>query len=246
MTHKRTYENLVTKGRIQLKNEQGERFFLVMGLVLLAIVIGGFVPPVLARPGGAASMPMLLHVHGAVFVSWFLIFCAQARLAGSGSLTLHMRFGKASVLVAVVMVILGYFVIRGAYANPDWSIAGMPGAASVMFPFTDILNFSIAYSLALANRRNPSSHKRLMLLAGILIIDPAVARLVMTLGAAAPLIVILELLLFGALFTYDIVTRRRPSWATMLGLGLFAVALAAKLTVSHHPAWRSFVEFVFA
>ena len=229
-----------------MKKKQGETFFLVMGLILLAIVIAGFVPPALSRPGSAASMPILLHVHGAVFVSWFLIFCAQARFVGSGRLSLHRRLGKASVLVAVAMVILGYFVIRGAYANPEWNIAGMSGAASVMFPFTDIVNFTIAFGLALANRHNPSAHKRLMLLAGILIIDPAVARFVMTLGAAPPLIVILELLLLGALITYDIVTRRRPSWASMLGLGLFAAALVAKLTVSQQPVWRSFVELVFA
>lgn len=229
-----------------MKNKQGETFFLVMGLILLAIVIAGFVPPALSRPGGAASMPMLLHVHGAVFLSWFLMFCVQARLAGSGRLALHMRLGKASVLIAIAMITLGYLVIRSAYANPEWNIAGMSGAASVMFPFTDIVNFTIAFSLALANRHNPGAHKRLMLLAGILIIDPAVARLVMTLGAAPPLIVILELLLFGALITYDLVTRRRPSWASMLGLGLFAAALVMKLTMSHHPAWRSFVELVFA
>jgi uncharacterized membrane protein YozB (DUF420 family) len=228
-----------------LKTKRGERFFLVMGLVLLAIVIGGFLPRVLAHPGGAAALPMLLHVHGAVFVSWFVIFCAQARLAGSGNLELHMRLGKASVLVAAAMVLLGYFVTRGAYANPDWSVAGMPRAASVMFAFTDIVNFTIVYSLALANRRNSAAHKRLMLLAGIMIIDPAVARLVMTLGAAVPVIVILELALFGALFIYDFVTRRRPSWTSLVGFGLFAAALAAKFTVSEHPVWRSFVEFVF-
>lgn len=231
---------------MQMRNGQGEQFFLVMGLLLLAIVIGGFLPPMLVRPGGIASIPLLLHVHGVVFVSWFLLFCAQARLAGSGNIELHMRLGKASVLIASAMIILGYFVIRGAYANPDWNIAGMTGAASVMFPFTDMLNFTIVYSLALANRRNPAAHKRLMLLAGILIIDPAVARLVMTLEAAVPMIAVLELLLFAALFIYDVVTRRRPSWASVLGFGLFAAALAAKLTVSQHPGWHSFVEFVFA
>ncbi len=229
-----------------MKKRQGERFFLVMGLVLLGIVIGGFVPPILARPGGAASMPSLLHVHGVVFVSWFLVFCGQAHLAASGNIKLHMRLGKASVLIAATMIILGYFVISGAYAKPDWSIAGMSRAASVMFPFTDIVNFAIAYGLALANRRNPTAHKRLMLLAGILMIDPAVARLVSTLGAEVPVIVIVELVLFGVLFAYDLITRRRPSWTSLLGFGLFIAALAAKLTVSQHPVWHLFVDFVFA
>ena len=122
----------------------------------------------------------------------------------------------------------------------------MSGSASVMFPFTDIVNFAIAYSIALANRRNPAAHKRLMLLAGILMIDPAVARLVDTIGAPLPWIAILELALFGALIVYDLVTRRRPSWASLLGLALFALALLAKLAISQHPGWRSFADLLFA
>ncbi len=114
-----------------------------------------------------------------------------------------------------------------------------------MFPFTDILNFTIVYVLAIYFRRSPTEHKRLMLLAGILIIDPAVARLVMTIGAAAPVIVLIELALFGALFAYDVVTRRRPSWTTSLGFGLFALALIAKMVISQQPFWLSFVESVF-
>lgn len=228
-----------------MKSEHDSKFFLVMGVILLAIVIAGFVPPVFARQGGIASMPLLLHVHGAVFVSWFLLFIAQARLAGSGNIALHMRLGKASVAVAVAMVILGYFVTRGAYANPDWSIAGMSGAASVMFPFTDILNFIIAYSLALANRHRPAEHKRLMLLAGILIIDAAVARFIITLAAPPLLIVLLEFALFAALMIYDFVTRRRLSWPSLLGFALFVTALVAKFVVSPLPAWHSFVNFAF-
>jgi hypothetical protein len=230
---------------MQLRRSRGERFFLVMGLVLLACVIAGFVPPALARPGGIASMPLLLHVHGAVFVSWFVLFCAQAHLIGTNSIRLHQSLGKASIGIAVGMIVLGYVVMRGANADPNFSIAGMSPAASLMFPFTDIVNFVIAYGLALTFRRSPATHKRFMLLAGILIIDPAAARLVITLGLSVQVVVIMELAMYVALIVYDVVTRRRPHWASLLGLGLFVIALGAKLTVSQHSGWASFVEVVF-
>ena len=223
-------------------NKSGEPFFLIMGLILIAIVVGGFALPVFARPGGVSSLPLLLHLHGAVFFAWFVLFCVQAKLIGSGNVHLHMSLGKASVLISAAMIILGYFVLRGAVARPEFSIAGMPPAPSAMFPFTDIVNFTIAYGLALANRRVPAAHKRLMLLAGILIIDPAAARLVMTIGASPPLILLLELALFAALITYDVITRRRPHWTSMLGLGLYVLALVAKLTVAQQPVWASFVD----
>lgn len=236
---------LTRKGHMRHRGSGGERFFLVMGLVLLACVIAGFVPPALARPGGITSMPWLLHVHGAVFVSWFVLFCVQARLIGTKNLRLHRRLGKSSLVIAVAMVILGYLVMRGAYVNPKFSIAEMSPAASLMFPFTDIVNFMFAYGLALKFRGNAATHKRFMLLSGILIMDPAVARLVDTLGLGVPAIAIFELALFGALIVYDIVTRRRPHWASLLGLALFIIALVAKLTISQLTGWASFVEVVF-
>ena len=228
-----------------MEARQGERFFLVMGLILLGLVFAGFIPAALARPGGIASIHWLLHVHAAVFLSWFLLFCTQAWLPGSGNIALHMRLGKASVLLAIAMVVLAYFVMRGAYANPAFTIAGMSSTSSMMFPFTDIVNFSIVYVLALVHRKNPSAHKRLMLLAGILIIDPAVARLIITIGAPPPLIILLELGLIAALFVHDFISRRRLSWTSILGLVLFALALVGKFAVARTPAWHSLVEATF-
>ncbi len=222
--------------------QRRDPFFFAMGVILVAIVIGGFVPLALSRPGGPAAIPFLLHVHGAVFLGWFVLFCVQARLIATGDRQLHMKLGKASIGLAVAMVVLGYFVMRGAYAKPDFSIAGMSPAASMMFPFTDIVNFGIAYSLALVHRRNADVHKRLMLIAGILLIDPAAARLVGNIGGPPPAILGLELGLFLALSIFDIRTRRRPSWPFVLGITLFVAAMAAKLTVAQTPGWAAFME----
>lgn len=226
-------------------DRRGERFFLVMGIVLLGTVIAGFLPPALSRPGGIASVPLLLHVHGAAFIGWFMLFCLQARLVGIANLRLHKRLGQLSLVLVGAMLILGFLVIRSALAKPEFSIAGMTPAASVMFPFTDLVNLSIAYALALHNRKNPAAHKRLMLLAGILIIDPAVARLVFTLGAPPPVILLIELGFFAALIGYDIRTRRRPHWASLLGLGLFAAAMLCKLLVAKQSWWAVFVYRAF-
>ena len=230
---------------MQATRQRGERFFFWMGLVLTAIVIVGFTLPAINRPGGLLGIPALLHVHGAVFLAWFVLFCNQARLIGAGNVGLHQRLGIVSVLLALSMIALSFFVMRGAYMNPQFRIAGMDAAGSLMFPFTDIVNFSIAYGLAIANRTAPDAHKRLMLLAGILIIDPAASRLVLTLGGPVPLILGVHLGLFAALIAYDVRTRKRPHWATVLGLGLFAAALVAKLTVANTSGWSVFVERLF-
>ena len=224
---------------------RGEVFFPLMGFVLLALVIAGFVPPALSRPGGPLSMPLLLHVHGAVFAGWFVLFIAQAWLIGADNAALHRRVGAASLVLALAIVVLGLVVIGGAYARPDWSIAGLPPAASAMFPFTDIVNFTAAFALAFVNRRNPAAHKRFMLLAGILIMDPAVARLVTTAGLPPPVILVLELSLLAALIVYDFRTRGRPHWASLTGLGLYAAAIFAKIVIARSAGWAEFVDRLF-
>jgi hypothetical protein len=225
---------------------QGEQYFFVMGLVLLGIVISGFsLFTITVRPGGIGGVPWYLHLHGAVFVSWYILFVLQARLASGGNLRLHQTLGKSSLSLVAGIVIIGYFVVRGAYARPDFSIAGLPPAGSVMFPFTDVVNFVIAYGLALANRRVPAAHKRFMLLAGILMIDPAMFRLVTALGGPPPVILVLELALLLSLPVYDLFTRRVPHWASMLGVGLFAGAMACKMLLAQHSSWAAFVEAVF-
>lgn len=215
-----------------------------MGIILIAIVLGGFVPLAFSRPGGPWSMPWLLHLHGFVFLSWYVLFVVQARMIGNDKVALHMCLGKLSIALAITMVVIAYAVVRGAYANPDWNIAGFSRAASTMFPLTDIVNFSIVYSVALVNRRTADAHKRLMLMAGIMMIDPAVARLSFTAGAPPAFILLLELALFVGVIGYDLKTRRRPHWASLFGFGLFVLAMAAKFTIAHQPWWASFVDII--
>lgn len=225
---------------------RGEPFFFVMALVLLTIVVGGFLPLAVMRLKAGESLPVLLHLHGAVFLGWYLLFAVQSRLAGLGRIGTHRKLGAASLVLAAAMLVLGVLVIRGAVARPDFSIAGLSPTASAMFPVTDIVNFLIAYSLAIVFRRSAAAHKRLMLVAGVLMIDPAAARLVLSLGFPGPVIMLLELALFAALFAYDIRSRRRPHWASVLGLGLYVLAMAAKFAGSRHPAWDGIVNSLFA
>lgn len=226
-------------------NKRGESFFFYMGLVLLALVIAGFAPAVLKRPGGPSSLSPLLVVHGITFLGWYVLFIVQTRLIAAGRSPLHQRMGRGSLALGVLLVILAWLVIRSAMGNPFFSIAGLPRAASTMFPLTDILNFLVVFSLGVANRRKSAAHKRFMLLAGILMIDPAVARIVLMNGAPAPLILGIEVGLLFALLVYDVATRKRPHAATGIGIGLYVSAMLAKLLLAPTDAYQSLAHALF-
>ena len=58
---------------------KGEPFFAVFGLLLTVIVISGFGASALALPEGPASLPLLYHLHGLIFLTWFVFFHAASQ-----------------------------------------------------------------------------------------------------------------------------------------------------------------------
>ncbi len=225
--------------------QRREPFFFYMALLLIALVLCGFTLTGFLRPGGPLAVPLFLHFHGAVFLSWFVLLAFQARLIGQGNRALHMRLGLTSVGLAVAIVIIGYLVIRAAVAKPDGMIAGRPALIGAIFPMLDIINFSIVYTLGFLNRSNANAHKRFMLLAAILMIDPAMARLVFGLGLPGMLILALEFSLLLAMLVYDLFRLKKPHWATLIGMALYIGAFAFKLNIDGINWWPAFSRSVF-
>ncbi|MEM6856590.1 MAG: hypothetical protein AAF559_01865 [Pseudomonadota bacterium] len=153
--------------------------------------------------------------------------------------------GQASLALAVAIVIVGYLVVRFAVHKPDMTIAGRPAIIGSVFPVWDIVNFTIAYTLGFINRRNANAHKRFMLCAAILMIDPAMTRLILVQGLPGNLIIISEAALFAALILYDFVKLRRPHWASLVGLGLYAGAMKFKLNIDTFARWPDFAKALF-
>jgi hypothetical protein len=91
--------------------------------------------------------------------------------------------------------------------------------------------FTTYVSLAVVFRKRPEVHKRLTLLASISIVGPALARFAdWSPGgiAARPFYGIGGLLvLFGSLFVYDLIVRRRPHPVSWIGALAFVVILTA-------------------
>lgn len=225
--------------------KRGEPFFFWFALLLIAIVISGFSIASAQKPGGIASIPLHLHVHGAIFLGWYVALAMQAALIGRSNVALHRRLGKMSVVLAVAIVIVGYLVTRGALLRPDGLIAGRPAISGAVFPVFDILIFAVVYGLGLLYRKQPEAHKRFMLLAAILMIDAAMARLVIGLGLPLPMILVAELGLLLALIAYDLVSRKRPHWVSVFGFVLYCGVTAVKLNVDKFEGWPGLVQALF-
>jgi hypothetical protein len=78
-------------------------------------------------------------------------------------------------VLAALVVIVG--VLTALYAAARGATPGPPALSFLIIPLGDMLIFSILIGLALYFRRKLDVHKRLMLLAAINLLTPAIARI---------------------------------------------------------------------
>ena len=184
----------------------------------------------------------LVHVHGALFTAWALFFVVQTTLVASRRVAVHRRLGVAGAMLAVAMVLVGTFIAIGTAARG----AAPPGLDPLTFlaiPMFDMVLFATFVGTALALRRDRETHKRLMLLAYISIIVPAIARLPGVLPLlGAPGSFGLSLLFVVVAGVYDFLSRRRVHKAYLWGGALIAVSVPARLFISGTGAWRALAE----
>jgi hypothetical protein len=233
-------------------------FYFYMALACIAVAFLGFAPtywlPMAA--GNVPPMPVV-HFHGLLFFTWTLYFAFQSWLAASGQVARHRAIGMIGVSLATAMTIFGFLVAVNAMKRSAAAGLTDEGIAFAIVPLSGILFFAVVFILAIANVRRPEIHKRLMLLAGISLLDAAVARWFLTFLAPpgppgpppvpvtiAPALV--AYLLLVAAIVFDWRTRGRPHPVYVYGgIALLAVKLL-NWPISVTPLWHSVAGGILA
>jgi hypothetical protein len=225
---------------------RGDRnFFLVyVGLIWLGI-LSGFGPQVIKHvKTNAPAYPLIVHIHALVFVGWLTLLTTQVLLIRSGRADLHRRLGIAGAILAAVMIVIGPATavvvdrLRLALPHPD------PGFLVVQT--FDILAFAGLVVPALVWRKDPSVHKRLILLATLYIADAGFARWQGDAmeawfgngfwGNAMQLYFGTDLLVLGV-GLYDWITRKRLHRAYIAGVAWIGAVQLTALSVYMSPGW---------
>lgn len=151
-------------------------FFLVFAATTWVSVVMGFGPGVKGQLTGQSPFPhLLVHVHAVVFSGWLALFTAQAWLVRSKRLDIHRKLGISAVALVPIMVILG--LATSIVSRQVHFQAGQNEMLAFMIvPLTDMLLFPSFAIPALMFRKDPSTHKRLMLLATASLLPAAYGR----------------------------------------------------------------------
>ncbi|MDQ6620461.1 MAG: hypothetical protein M3Z31_12340 [Pseudomonadota bacterium] len=223
------------------------RFFTWIAVAILATVLLGFARSFFLRPlfpDWPAPQEAVFYIHGAAFTGWIVLLLVQASLVANGRTDLHRRIGVLGAVLAALMVVLGTFAALVAARRATGFVGiPIPPLQFLAVPLFDTVIFAIFVSLGIAQRRNPQSHKRWILLATIEIITAAIARWpgVATLGPPA-FFGITDLFVI-ALGVWDWRTRGRLHRVTLWGGLALILSQPLRLIVSGTEAWLAFARW---
>lgn len=207
-----------------------------LAVAALAIAFGGFAPSFYLKVfGESPPLPALLHVHGVVMTLWLLLFLAQVRLAAAGRTNLHRRLGVAAACVAVLVVAVGVATaLEGARRGVS---PGLPPLVFLAIPLGVVVVFAAFVTAALLLRHRPDWHKRLMLLATLGLLTPAIARLPLIHAGGPLLFLALTDLLVLAAIAWDTARHRRLHPAFLYGFLFFLASQPLRIAIARTDAW---------
>lgn len=226
-------------------------FFSSLAIVMMFGVILGFAPTYYARLMGSAPLhttshrpfTLLVHLHGALFSTWVLLFIVQTALVATRRVKVHMTLGIAGAVLAASMVVVGISTAVQAM-RAGTAIPGVTPQAFFAIPFFDMVLFAGFVGLALWYRKNKETHKRLMVMAYINIITAAVARWpgVLPLGPIG--FYGFTMIFLVAAIIYDAITRRRVHPVYWWGGAAILLSVPGRLALSSTHAWQNFASWL--
>jgi len=220
------------------------RFYIGAAVGSVAVVLAGFSIDV-DLLHDMSSLSLLVRVHGAVMFGWIALFVAQTALVARHRLAWHRRLGILGAALAAVMVtantatVVVAFRLGGNHLPP-----GIPAPQFLALALFDLLTFATLVSGGIALRGRSAWHKRLMLLATLMVLDAALARFISAYtswgldpGIARDALVLVCVAI-------DTLRYRRPHPAFILGGLLVFVTDPVAQWAASLPVWARFCTWL--
>ena len=119
----------------------------------------------------------MLWVHGVVFSAWVLFFILQSGLVRMRKVRWHRTMGWFGVALGAAVFILGVTTTIVMHRFLYFQLHRETAIRSISVPLWDIVCFAGTFGLAVAWRKKPEYHRRLMLVAMCALTAAAFGRL---------------------------------------------------------------------
>lgn len=233
--------------RYRAVNRTAERcFYTGMALLLCICVYIGFGPTYFRAGMVRAPLPSpILHVHGAVFTLWMLVFTVQAAFISARRVQWHRSFGTVAFCLPPIMVVLGVIASVDALRR-GVRIGPLEPAVSFAIPIIGIIAFSVVIFASWRARRRPDAHKRLIMIATMGLVAAAFGRFpwgrIGLPPAAGAMTGVGALLLI--MMAFELLTLRRIHRSTMWAAPVIFLSIALAVPIGMTHAWHVISSWV--
>jgi hypothetical protein len=222
-------------------------FFLTAAVVAALVAFAGFARTYYLKGlFGAPEVSSLLHVHGVVMTLWVLLFVTQVGLVRADRTDLHRRLGVAGAILALAVVALG--AVTAIDAARRGAPAGPPPLVFLAITLSVLVVFAILVVAGLVLRKRSDYHKRLMTLATLTVIQPAISRLAIdATGIFHPLLFFgITIVMLVAFIAWDWARNRRLHPAFAWGMLFFLVSLPVRFVIAGSGPWQDVARWLTA
>ncbi len=221
-------------------------FFLsITAVVWVGIVLGFGSDLVKHCATPHVAYPLIVHFHAVAFGGWLAVLTTQIWLIRKRRLDVHRKLGMAALGLAGIMIVLGPATAIAMQRAQLGTVESDPSFLAAQL--LSILSFAGLAASAFVMRNNPSAHKRLMLLATLVISDAGFARwlgsdvhALLGSGFAGTLgtIYLGSDVLVASLGVYDLVTRHRLHSSYVTGVTWLVIIQLTATFLMRDPHWK--------
>jgi hypothetical protein len=236
--------------------------YVLMATLFMVTAIASFAPTSLAlisrvSSGQQSLPPFVVHFHAVSMSLWLILLLAQSILASKRRLGLHKKLGLTSLILApcILVSLFGMDiygvetfavktnVLAATDAPPDQSAQLKQYISSILLIHgASYLFFPVFYLWAILVRcKDNEAHKRLMILATLVLMIPGLGRLLSVTHVLPDFgLNIIDarhlylLLLIAPALVYEVVKQRVPHRSYLIG-----VALIGSWMIAAHFLWTS-------
>jgi hypothetical protein len=221
-------------------------FFLLFVAVCWFGVVMGFTPPAVKRWSGNADYPapLLLQVHALAFTGWLVLLTTQVGLVRTKRMAVHMTLGLAAVALIPVMAVTAF--LSEVYSQRFYLDHPPDSQAFFILPIFYVIAFTVLAASAVLLRKDPSAHKRFILLATTVIVGAAYTRWIGApltklvgdgyLGLLINSFTATNLILLWAA-VHDLRTRGQLHWSYKVAIPAILASEVVTTLVYHSPGW---------
>lgn len=155
------------------------RLLTTSAMAIMALCFAGFARSYYLRAWlGQRTLAPILQLHGLIMTAWIGLLLAQIFLVAKKRVELHRKLGVFGALLAALIVGLGTFIVVRDIGrqSPDAAAASF-WASFAAFDGVNLILFAGFVCVAVLMRRRSDAHKRLMLMATLALLPPALGRI---------------------------------------------------------------------